>query len=259
MKRKVSAFNLQVFLEILSSLSFAGVVFYLIKSKTYLNYVTPRMKPYLYLTVLVMVLWALMGFLRVLQPQYRMQTIHCFVLLLPILFLIAPHNAIRTSGSANKNTSDPPIAESTNTAQQKDIGQDFSDVLPGLNKKNKTITISNDDFGFWVSEIEFNPRKYVDYKVQLTGFVFTDSTDLKNDEFMASRLEMTCCVADLTPVGLVCKYEKTNQLKSDSWVTVEGVLYTTQYEYENQTYDCPEITVTNIKPAKEVSGYVYSY
>lgn len=86
-----------------------------------------------------------------------------------------------------------------------------------------------------------------------------DPASFQQDEFMTSRLLMTCCVADLSTVGLICKYDNTSQLKSNLWVIVEGILFTTEYEYNNQTYYSPELTVTNILPAEEVTGYVYSY
>jgi putative membrane protein len=152
-----------------------------------------------------------------------------------------------------KNPSAAAVEETT--VSQKE----FSDVLPGLNETIKTITVSNDDFGFWVSEINNNPQDYVGYKIKLTGFVYIDPELCHEDEFMASRMLMTCCAADVTPLGLICKYDKTSQLKSSSWVTVEGTLFSAEQEYNGQPYDTPEISVTEIIPAKEVSGYVYAY
>jgi len=137
--------------------------------------------------------------------------------------------------------------------------KEFSDVLPGLNETLKTITVSNEDFGFWVSEINNNPQKYAGYKIKLTGFVYIDPELCHEGEFMASRMLMTCCAADVTPLGLICKYDKTSELKISSWVTVEGTLISEEQKYNGQSYDTPGITVTEIIPAKEVSGYVYAY
>lgn len=302
MQVKSKSFNLQAFLELLSCLSFAGIIFYLLKSERYLNYVTPRMKPYFNFTLILMVIWAFTDINRLFRPQYQIRLPHCLVLLIPVLILFMPHSTINTSDlvrkysvsqiqgnltgkpvpgdqgnpgpvsdynflsddsteksqTAQENTAQdstsPAAPEEESTAPQKE----FSDVLPGLDEELKTITVSNDDFGFWVSEINMNPQKYVNYTIKMTGFVYIDDT-FQKDEFMASRLLMTCCVADLSPVGLICKYDKTPQLKSNSWVTVEGVLFTSEYEYNGQTCYTPELTVTEITPAKEVEGYVYAY
>lgn len=284
MQEKSKSFNLQAFLELLSCLSFAGIVFYLLKSEKYLNYVTPRMKPYFYFTLILMLLWAFTGINRLFQPQYQIRLSHCFVLLIPVLFLFMPHSTINTvdfvrkysvsqiqenltgkpmpGGQSNPNPV-PDYDSSANESALKEESsapqKEFSDVLPGLDKELKTITVSNDDFGFWVSEINMNPKKYVSYKIKMTGFVYIDPDTFQKDEFMASRLLMTCCVSDLSPVGLICKYDNTPQLKTNSWVTVEGVLFTSEYEYNGQTCYTPELTVTEMLPAKEVTGYVYAY
>lgn len=303
MQEKSKSFNLQAFLELLSCLSFAGIVFYLLKSGKYLNYVTPRMKPYFYFTLILMLIWAFTGVNRLFQPQYQIRLSHCFVLLIPVLFLFMPHSTINTAdfvrkysvsqiqenltgkpkpggqgnlspvpeddSSANESTAQSQAApenadqEGTSSASPEEEStaplKEFSDVLPGLDTELKTITVSNDDFGFWVSEINMNPQKYVNYKIKMTGFVYIDPDTFQKDEFMASRLLMTCCVADLSPVGLICKYDKTSQLKTNSWVTVEGVLFTSEYEYNGQACYTPELTVTEMLPAKEVTGYVYAY
>lgn len=286
MQVKSKSFNLQAFLELLSCISFAGIIFYLLKSGKYLNYVTPRMGPYFYFTLILMVIWAFTDINRLFRPQYQIRLPHCLVLLIPVLILFMPHSTVSTSDlmrnysvsqiqenlsgksiSGNQNSPGPGSDYNflsgepmENTSQESAPPQkEFSDVLPGLDEKLKTITVSNDDFGFWVSEINMNPQKYVSYKIKMTGFVYTDPDTLQKDEFMTSRLLMTCCVADLSPLGLICKYDKTPQLKSNSWVTVEGILLTSEYEYNGQTCYTPELTVTELLPAKEISGYVYAY
>lgn len=133
----------------------------------------------------------------------------------------------------------------------------YSTDLPGLDAANKKITVSNDDFSIWLSEIYVNMEKYKGYKVVMTGFVFKDPEIFKEDEFVTARLMMSCCVADLLPAGLICKYDKASELKKDSWVTVEGTLFMGQYEYDGQKYDDPQIHVTKITSAEAVEGYIY--
>ncbi len=70
---------------------------------------------------------------------------------------------------------------------------------------------------------------------------------------------MSCCVADLAPAGLLCKYDKAPELEADSWVTVEGTFFIAEYEYGGAPYNDPQISVTKITPAEEVEGYVYPY
>ncbi len=93
---KARAFNPQVFLEFVSYSLFGGYMFYLVNSGQYLSYVTPRMKPYLYFTATVMMIWACTELFRLFRPQHKIRSFHCFVLVLPILFLLLPHSPLST-------------------------------------------------------------------------------------------------------------------------------------------------------------------
>lgn len=137
--------------------------------------------------------------------------------------------------------------------------ENYSTNLPGLDVVNKKITVSNDDFGMWLSEIYMDMEKYEGYTVVMTGFVFKDPEILKEDEFVPARLMMSCCVADLAPAGLLCKYDKVSELPKDAWVTIEGTLFIGKYEYGDTSFDDPQINVTIITPADAVEGYVYPF
>jgi putative membrane protein len=290
---QAKAFNPQIFLEFLCYSVFGGLMLYLVSSGKYLSYVTPRMEPYLYFTAIVMGIWALVGLGRLFRPQHRVRSAHCFVLVIPILLLLLPHSPLSTSDlsgnyiggntfssrsgqpqkqapAGESGSNDPSSIPTENPAESStDPADDPAAVtppeneyltnLPGLDVANQKITVSNDDFGVWLTEIYTNTKKYGGYTVVMTGFVFKDPETLKKDEFVPARLMMSCCVADLTPAGLLCKYDKASELKADSWVTVEGTLFIGQYEYDGIKYDEPQITVTKITPAEAVEGYVYPY
>lgn len=91
------AFNPQSFLQFVCYSLFGGLMFYLASSGAYLSYVTPRMKPYLYFTATVMLIWACMELFRLFRPQHRIRSAHCFVLAIPILFLLLPHAPLSTA------------------------------------------------------------------------------------------------------------------------------------------------------------------
>jgi putative membrane protein len=152
-----------------------------------------------------------------------------------------------------------PIETIPTTKPDEPNAWDSPNALPGLDMANKKITVSNDDFGMWLSEIYMNMAQYEGYTIVMTGFVFKDSAMLGEDTFSPARLMMSCCVADLQPAGLLCKYDKISELEQDSWVTVEGTLFIGVYEYGDQQYDDPQIKVTKITPAEAVDGYVYPY
>ncbi|MHB8061310.1 MAG: TIGR03943 family putative permease subunit [Ruminiclostridium sp.] len=127
--------------------------------------------------------------------------------------------------------------------------------LPGLDTANKKITVENDEFYTWIAEVYTNMDKYEGYTIAITGYVFKDPQYFARNEFVPARLSMTCCSADLSPIGMLCKYDKVSELKADSWVTVEGIIHKGQYERQDE----PLITVTKITPAEKVEGYIYPY
>ncbi len=283
------AFNPQIFLEFLCYCVFGGLIFYLVSSEKYLTYVTPRLKPCLYFTSIVMGVWALTALGRLFRPQHKLRSAHCFVLVIPIVLLLLPHAPVSASnlsgnyigGSAFSNRSGQSAlsmqndlsitiedASSPEDKVQAEIIQEplaglpagaYVSELPGLDMGNKRITVAHEDFSMWLTEMYTNIEKYQGYTVVMTGFVFNDPEFLKEDEFVPARLMMSCCVGDLAPAGILCKYDQADQLQAESWVTVEGTLTLGQHEYDGVLSDEPQIRVTKITPAEAVEGYIYPY
>jgi putative membrane protein len=178
----------------------------------------------------------------------------------PLEDLTEPANDIAGTNLTSTDTETTDSIDTTVQDTQTDVPEEETLAdLPGLDVADKKITVSNDDFGMWYSEIYVNMEKYEGYTIVITGYVFKDPELFKKDEFVPARLMMSCCVADLSPTGFTCEYNKASELKPDSWVTVEGTLHKGQYEYNGEKYDEPQISVKKITPAKEVDGYVYPY
>ena len=89
----------------------------------------------------------------------------------------------------------------------------------------------------------------------MTGFVYHDSKFMGDNEFVPARLVMSCCVADVVPGGIICKYDKADQLQNDAWITVTGKF--TKGEYNGKPE--PQIVIESITSAQPVNGYVYPY
>jgi putative membrane protein len=240
-------------LEIVSCCVFGGVTLYLVRSGKYLSYVTPRMEPYLYFTAVVMGIWALSALGR-LRPQHKVRSAHCLVLAIPVLLLLLPHSPLDISDlSGNKKAAvAPPKAERRSKPPEETALPD-SDAAAA-----KIAAASNDDFGFWLSELYMHAEQYEGYPITATGFVCKDPELLKDDEFALARLMMTCCAADLMPVGFVCRSEAASQLKAESWVTVDGVMGKVESQGGSEKYE-PRIVVEKIAPARAVKGYIYPY
>ncbi|MDU3243472.1 MAG: TIGR03943 family protein [Clostridiales bacterium] len=293
MQIRIRTFNPQVLLESLFCGFFAGLLVYLIRSEKYLSYVTPRMKPYLYFSAIVLGIWALTGLLRLFQPQYKIRSMHCLVLAVPVIMLLLPHSPLEISDvteNFSRGSSMPTVTEAKPfsgalsmggtgsqengdksgiedvsdkesgalDSQNSSAAEDFSS-LPGLDVQNKRITVSNKDFALWLAEMDSNGVQYEGYTVVITGYVMNDFKIPKENEFTVSRLAMTCCIADVSPTGLRCIYDKASELESESWVTVEGNLSIGEYQYNDITLKEPQIHVTKITPTDPIEGYVYPF
>jgi putative membrane protein len=214
-------------------------------------------------------------------------------LIIPIVFFMLPHKplgvteistnngnnfyqssaSVNSAASADKNANETIDSDSEETTasdseettasdsdaqasdQQESTMEETDSGLSGLDSVNKTITVDNDEFYQWLVEIFENMDKYEGYSITITGFVFKDSQYFAKNEFSPARLCMTCCTADLSPLGLRCKYKNASSLKKDSWVTVEGVIHKEKYQGEDE----PQIYVKKISPAHEVKDYIYPY
>ena len=253
----------QTMMEVLSCALFGGLLLWLVISGEYLSYVAPRIGPYLIFASVVMLSWALLGLGKLLRPQHRVRTAHCFVLALPMLLLLLPHTAVTTESLASGYTDMGTLVQNAGSSSSEDKTPSVTaepsspsgSGLSGLDETSREITISDDEFYQWISEIYSNMDKYEGYTVSVTGYVLKGTDYLGENEFVAARLAMTCCIADLTPVGMVCEYDGVAGLEANTWVTVRGVIAIGQYQGEDE----PEILVTDIAPAEEVEGYIYPY
>lgn len=241
---------------------------YLISGR-YLTYVTPRMLPYLIGTVVVLLVLACVTLTRLFLPNHRARVAHVFVLTLPLILLLLPHGVILLSDnqlasipatstqSAVWSATPSPAPDASNAVSNSE--EMLLDAISGLDRDAKTITITTENYYDWMERLYQDAAAYEGYTVSLTGYVINGSDVFAEDEFALARLVMTCCVADLSPVGFICKYDEASQLNADDWVSVEGVLIAGSYEINGQTYNEPQLNVTSITPAEEISGYVYPY
>ena len=95
---------------------------------------------------------------------------------------------------------------------------EIEDPLP-FDLDANPVEIAPDDFGLWYMDVTDDPQKYAGKRVKFLAQV-AQSPRVPKGSFAAGRFVMTCCVEDITFVGLVCKYEKAATLNSRDWVTI---------------------------------------
>ena len=117
-----------------------------------------------------------------------------------------------------------------------------------------TITLDNENYYAWFNELTMHPQKYKGTSIKMTGYVFKSGQDFKHNEFVVGQNLMWCCAADLQLVGFLCQYDKTPQLKENSWITVTGKLDTAVYQKDIYPVILKPSITSAAKPAED---YVY--
>lgn len=80
----------------------------------------------------------------------------------------------------------------------------------------------------WVRTLNVYPEPdaYTGEKVKVQGFVIYP-TDLPENYLLVSRFIITCCAADVYPIGLPVKLSQTRRLfPPDTWLEIEGKMTT---------------------------------
>lgn len=80
----------------------------------------------------------------------------------------------------------------------------------------------------WIRTLNVYPEPdaYTGQKVKVQGFVI-HAPELPEQYFLVSRFVITCCAADVYPVGLPVKLKESRKdYKPDTWVEVQGQMIT---------------------------------
>jgi putative membrane protein len=133
--------------------------------------------------------------------------------------------------------------------------------LEGMTQvKSGVIDMSNQDFTNNYEDIYGSPHNYIGRVINMKGFIYKQK-DLKKDEFILSRILVSCCAADAQLAGLLCDYDQGKVFAEDTWVNIEGTLGEREYKdsKSGEISVIPIIKVSKIKKIdKEDNGYIYN-
>ena len=85
------------------------------------------------------------------------------------------------------------------------------------------ITIEDDDYALWFRDVTEEPDKYEGKTVQFKAQVAMLRRE-KNAMFAPGLFIMTCSEDDIQFCGLPCKWARSKELKSRSWVNVKATI-----------------------------------
>jgi len=102
------------------------------------------------------------------------------------------------------------------------VYDEIEDPLP-FDIDAPVVEIADRDFAWWYRDVAEEPDKYENKTVRFKGMVAINGK-LPKGTFVPGRFMMTCCEADTSFVGFVCRWDKVKDLKNRQWVTVTAVL-----------------------------------
>lgn len=260
--------NGAVALKILLLVGFAAFYLRAILTGTADKYVHPRVIPYLIFAAGVMLVVAVLLLKELLRPRGKKESVWpllFFALPLLMAFAVPPQSFHSSTGAAGVVQLTGESAASSDTVQPAQSTQGQGGAASGGAGgtaedggflQNGVIVMSSGNFYSCLNELYAHLDQYKGKPIQVEGFVFKDNGGFAKDEFVPARLMMVCCAADMEPIGLLCRYDKTPQLKADSWVDVTGTVG--EAEFEGKTVPC--IAVQSVEPAQNPDeAYVYPY
>lgn len=129
-----------------------------------------------------------------------------------------------------------------------------SGAEPKMQSPDGGIVMNDDNFAQWLTKLYTKPDAWIDKKITATGSVWKDEELFEKDEFALARMMMTCCAADMQPVGVLAQWADVHALTEGEWIEVTGTLSKKPYK---DSFD-PLIIVETVKkidpPRRE---YIY--
>ena len=117
--------------------------------------------------------------------------------------------------------------------------------------KADIIEISNEDYGIWFIDAKDYPQRYLGKKISFTAQIMKPK-GLKKGEFVPVRMVMTCCEADMQPLGYIAYSKDLDAYKDGDWVKL-----TAEFKTENRSEyrgEGPYLNILSMTLTGPVSG-----
>lgn len=235
----------------------ACFLLYLLLSKNYLQFVTPRFIYTGYFLVILLICLGIANLMYLPPQRIRGKFAHNFTLLIPaLLWLTLPsllssdtfstYQTAYASGKAKVSTDAlGPTAD--------EIGKKEQLPYDGIDHHKRIIILTTDNYYQTLFKITKQINEYKGYTVITSGYVTRDRTLLHTGDYMIGRLVMTCCIADLAPMGFPVFDSHGAQRKEGQWYTLTGTIEPINYHGLTQ----PALRVQKAVPTHKLEGYIY--
>ena len=132
-----------------------------------------------------------------------------------------------------------------------------NEILPYNLDTDDVIEIEDEDFGIWFIDarerMDIYTGKTFKFRVQVLK-----NSQMKANEFAATRRAMTCCADDIVNIGFITEYDKTPELSDKDWIMLTVRFGTDSHPaYNGQTG--PVLSAVNVEPAGAPQQEVVSF
>ena len=132
---------------------------------------------------------------------------------------------------------------------------DIPDPLP-FDLNAPVVEVKDEDYALFYRDITEEPKKYAGKTVKFKGQVARLRRE-KDGMFAPGRFVMTCCEADITFMGLPCRFAGASGLAARSWVWVTA---TVEVKYHSLYKGVgPILTAVNVQPAEPAEQSVATF
>jgi len=104
-----------------------------------------------------------------------------------------------------------------------------------------------------LTTVDLFKDNFLDKELIISGFVYRED-DMKPNQFVISRLAMSCCAADAEPYGFMVESAEANNFATDSWVRIRAKIGQTTYN-DYGIVNLEAIEITKIEASE--TPYVY--
>lgn len=243
----------------------------IVADKQLVNYINPDYNIFINLTLIILLIFA--AFTMILASDrdvYEKPSgiTNCIVFLIIIILMNLPHdNTIfyahlqgEREFTLQTDVSDKSIVN--NSRNDSDINKDRiplpGKILNDTNPHGGIFKIEKDNFYSAAEDIFANSEKYLNRKLEVSGFVYK-SKKLKVNRYIIARLVMYCCAADAGITGLIFNADNTGgSFKKDEWLELSGHIEMQNAGSAGKDEKAPVLVVESYKRIPpESNPYVY--
>jgi putative membrane protein len=200
-------------------LGFSYYFYKLIFTGTIVNFMHPKMIKYVYLGFIALSALTIYQFFNIFTLEAGENIRYGYIMFMIPLFLGFVVNPKGLNAYAVQN-------RGISVFQKEQI-------LPsgkGVNKpqgesyiENDTVLINDSNYVKVMNRIYGDVSSYKGKRITIKGLVYIDE-EFSSNEFLAARMVISCCAADVEVVGFMCRYEGNGKFQKDQWVEVTGII-----------------------------------